>query len=240
MIPKLIQQTAPTHRLTWEEARLTRRLRKMMPDWDYRLWSNDEQETLFAETFPDLIERFRRIPYPMGKADVARYAILYRHGGFYFDTDYKLLRPIDDDWLASSMVIPVECYWPDKGSDEIDKLDFGSAILGSEAANPFWRDLVENIFANNAPDGAYGRQDLPIVTGPMALTHFYVANRARYPNAALPERDLFLPQLSLFGLRSTAHDKTVGIHLTFGSWRQASALVKVKVLARRKLNGLLA
>lgn len=78
----------------------------MMPDWDYRLWSNDEQEALFAETFPGLIERFRRIPYPMGRADLARYAILYRYGGFYFDTDYKLLRPIGEDWLAHSMVIP--------------------------------------------------------------------------------------------------------------------------------------
>ena len=41
-----------------------------------------------------------------GVADVMRYEILFRHGGFYADCDSVSLRPLDDWMLATPLFAP--------------------------------------------------------------------------------------------------------------------------------------
>jgi hypothetical protein len=239
VIPEIVHQTAPTHRLTWEEARITKRIRRMLPGWAYRLWSNAEQEELFDSMFPEYVDQFRQIPFGMARADLARYAILSRHGGFYFDTDYKLLKKISGDWLNHSAILPVEYVHTGKDPTARQNIDLGSALLASEPGFPLWKDLICHIFENHEPEKLSERFNIPGVTGPMALTHFYLANEDQYPDVCVAEKNVFLPDIWLLSLCSSADEKTMGIHLTFGSWRERGLVNAVKTIVRRKLNGLL-
>ena len=76
---------------------MTSRMRSILKDWDYAFWDDFDNDRLVAQYFPQFIERFRNIERGVVRADIARCMYLYIHGGFYFDTDYKILAPIADD-----------------------------------------------------------------------------------------------------------------------------------------------
>lgn len=90
MIPKIIHQIwigdqskRPTKLMqTWIDHH---------PDWKYFLWTEKEIE------FLGLLNKrqFDLHPTLAGKADIARYEILYRHGGFFIDADSICINPMD-------------------------------------------------------------------------------------------------------------------------------------------------
>lgn len=66
--------------------------KKIHPDWNISLWTN---EKLRVE-FPELLPLIARIGGPMSwVSNLARYAILLRFGGVYVDTDVVPIRPLD-------------------------------------------------------------------------------------------------------------------------------------------------
>ncbi len=226
MIPKIIHQTSK--QLTAEEARLGGRLREMLPGWEYRLWSDDANDELVREHFPQYRAAFQSIRRGVVRADIARYLYLYAHGGFYFDTDYKLLAPISDTLLDQACVLPVS------RGHATDALRIGNAVLGSEPRHAFWGDFVDSIFA------AGGLSELEEsrvekITGPEGLTDFFLCSRQRYPDILLVEREVFHPQLTRLGFSFAGTSKTVGAHLCWGSWRTKSMLGRSRAIAVRKL-----
>lgn len=66
--------------------------RKYMPDYEIKKWDEGN--------FNIGITSYVREAYNAGKfafvSDYARFYILYKYGGVYFDTDVEVLRPIDD------------------------------------------------------------------------------------------------------------------------------------------------
>lgn len=66
--------------------------RKFLPDYEIREWNESNFDV-------DMIP-YTREAYAVGKyafvSDYARFWILYRHGGLYFDTDVEVIRPLDD------------------------------------------------------------------------------------------------------------------------------------------------
>lgn len=239
VIPKILHQTARTKEVSWEEARLAQRLRRMQPGWKYRLWDDDDNARLVAERFPEYVRRYAAIPFGVARADVARYVYLHAHGGFYLDTDYKLLRPLDDALRAAPCLIPLEGADPQGGKATPDYLGLGNAIMGSEPGHRFWGDLVRHIFEVLRPDQLRRRDAIIPATGPEAVTRFYLARADRYPDISLPEKNRFYPSMSWLGQRTSAGPDTYGVHLHWGSWRDAPPTVAAKTLVRRKLNGLL-
>lgn len=51
--------------------------------------------------FPDWLEDYQALPFPVLKADVWRYLVIYREGGVYTDVDTYCRVPIHE-WLASA------------------------------------------------------------------------------------------------------------------------------------------
>lgn len=45
---------------------------------------------------PDMPSEFFRMPYDSAKSDLVRYALLYHHGGMYFDTDFLVAKDMDE------------------------------------------------------------------------------------------------------------------------------------------------
>ena len=85
---------------------MSSRMRAILKGWGYALWDDFDNLRLVAEYFPQFLERYRSIQRGVVRADIARCMYLYIHGGFYFDTDYKILTEIGDDILANACRAP--------------------------------------------------------------------------------------------------------------------------------------
>ena len=65
------------------------------PDWEYRLWLDQELEDFFAKDYPNLLELYLSFPTNVQRADLARYVLLHRFGGVYADMDTDCLAPLE-------------------------------------------------------------------------------------------------------------------------------------------------
>jgi mannosyltransferase OCH1-like enzyme len=82
------------------------------PDWDYKLWTDDNLPPLINSRLYDAQNR------AFYKADVLRYEILAAHGGVYLDTDFLIYKNIEPllrntdhflayeavDWICNSIM----------------------------------------------------------------------------------------------------------------------------------------
>jgi len=226
MIPAVIHQTARVKELTWEERRLANRLRRMLPGWSYNLYDDADNLRLMAENFPQYVDAYQAIRFGVARADIARVLYLHLWGGFYFDTDYKLVRPFDDDLLTAKCVIPLEHVrdepkYPDV-SDEV--VELGNCIMGSVPAYPLWAERITD------------PAEIIPATGPESLTWFYLERKADYPEVVLPAKNLFHPDIKTLGMFTSAGKRTYGIHFHWGSWRGKPPLIAARTLLRRKIN----
>jgi hypothetical protein len=214
MIPRIVHQTS--RRLTPEEARLALRVRNLLPYWEYRLWNDEENDALVEDRFPQYLSSFRSIKRGVVKADIARYMYMSAYGGFYLDTDYKLVLTIDDAMLSHSCILPVS-----RDSETLFRL--GNAVFGSEPNHSFWSDFLERIFS----DGQL-----------TDLADFYLERRDLYKDVFLPPKEVFHPPLTYLGFSFQKGPKTIGAHLCWGSWRTKGPLGVVRAIAVRKLTSL--
>jgi mannosyltransferase OCH1-like enzyme len=71
------------------------RWKELMPEWTVRLWKNEDIST---EHFPpETVEQIHACVKGAQKADIMRYFIIERYGGFYVDTDvfpHRSLEPL--------------------------------------------------------------------------------------------------------------------------------------------------
>lgn len=65
----------------------------LLPEFEVRLWRNDDVRALLAERAPDYLRVYDGYARDIQRADFARYAILYFCGGLYLDLDVEALRP---------------------------------------------------------------------------------------------------------------------------------------------------
>lgn len=202
-----------------------------MPHWNYRLWSDDDNETIVSKAFPQYLKPFKAIKRGVVRADIARYIYLYAYGGFYFDTDYKLLRPINATLLSHSCILPIS-----RDSEPVFRL--GNAVLGSQPEHAFWKDFIDHIFSSARLDNL--REDgVEKTTGPEGLTHFYLRRKPSYPDVYLAPRTLFHPKVRCMGFLTDKTPMTFGVHLCWGSWRTKNTANLIRVFAARKITSYL-
>ena len=66
--------------------------RKFLPDYEIKEWNEDNFD---VNIIPYTAEAYKQKKYAF-VSDYARFWILYRYGGIYFDTDVEVIRPMDD------------------------------------------------------------------------------------------------------------------------------------------------
>lgn len=66
--------------------------RKFMPEYEIREWNEDNFD---VHLLPYTVEAYESRRYAF-VSDYARFWVLYRYGGVYFDTDVELIRPMED------------------------------------------------------------------------------------------------------------------------------------------------
>ena len=167
-IPKIVHQTSK--HLTANEFRLARRLQTVMPEWEYRLWTDADNHMLVQQHFPQYFPMFSSIKRGVVKADIARYMYMAVHGGFYCDTDYKMFRPLDEQLLEHKCILPLS-----RNSEECFRI--GNAVFASSPEHPFWFDFLAHLFNGREIKSCVenlAEDRIEKVTGPEGLTEFYL------------------------------------------------------------------
>ena len=92
-IPKIIHQIWLGKAMPQLEQDLTKQVKnKIGSDWNYKLWT----EQNLAETQSLNLELYNSTPNFGQRSDLLRYAILNDFGGVYMDTDFLLLRDLNE------------------------------------------------------------------------------------------------------------------------------------------------
>lgn len=153
MIPRRLHQIwigsrpAPTAWLrTWREKH---------PDWEYRLWTNDD-----LVSFPwRCRKQIDAMSEMCGKADILRYEILQRYGGVYIDADSVCVASLDDSFLVHHAFASYEHEILRPGL-------ISNGTIGTEPGAPFLEEILNAIETRELKGRAWES------VGPKILTEF--------------------------------------------------------------------
>jgi len=159
-IPKIIHQIwlggqLPDKLKAWQKTWIEKH-----PDWQYKLWTDDDAKTLNLYNH----QLYLNIDRLASKADILSYEILYKFGGVYIDSDFECLRPLDILHYNYDFYVGVQPL-------DINCLALGHGIVGCIPHHPIIKSCMEiqrNAFANNA-------KIISEAFGPLVLTKAFLA-----------------------------------------------------------------
>lgn len=233
MITKVIHRVSKSDKLPWEERRLIKEAERILPNWSQKLWPESGRKAIELYT-PEYLGMYDELPFGVMKADIARYALMHGEGGVYCDTDYRWIKEIPSEILGASCFLPIS-----RGSsDDMQTMRLGNAVFGSSPGHPFWTDFIGHMLCRKEEILSATLATIEKLTGPEALTHFYIANADKYHDVFLPERSLFHPPSPRRNPFGRGGPRSVGLHYAWGSWRQKNLLKAAKTLAFRKISAI--
>lgn len=189
--------------------------KKVLPDWEFRLWSEKNYDLSQFE--------FSQSMYQQGKlgyaADELRYDVLYKYGGFYFDTDMLVKRPLDV-FLDNKMV------WGFQYDNSLL-----TSFFGSEPATPLLAHILEVYAGKRYPElhaDAFKMTSNPFVT--KIFLKEFPDFRTDGSRQALSDGSQVYPK-DYFTYPSKNADANFAEHLFDNSWGTANRGLKGKVKA---------
>lgn len=134
MIPKVIHYCWFGRKpLPSSARRCIRSWKKYFPDYEIKEWNEDNFD---VNAVPYIKEAYAMRRYAF-VSDYARFWILFKHGGIYFDTDVEVIRPMDDIIEKGSFM---GCETEAK--EDIPLYVAPGLGIGCEAGNPLYMDLL--------------------------------------------------------------------------------------------------
>lgn len=236
MIPNILHQffisNAKLHSIPTTWANFTKKTCRIHPIWEYKLWNNDYIKKITSHYYPHMTEYFTDNVLPVVQADIGRYLALKHFGGWYFDFDYELFRPLDS-FRHKKIILPLE-----QSKETIDSnKKIGNAILASEAQHWFWDLVLDQLPPPEFFKQKLSNDDILNSTGPDKLTLLYnTLSQSQQQEITLPKEIAFhttLPIMMSSNEYNTIKNnkKVFGIHHTHSSWRDNNLH---KNLRRRK------
>ncbi|MEM1180513.1 MAG: glycosyltransferase [Acidobacteriota bacterium] len=168
-IPRVLHQSWKTEEIPERFRPWVQSVRRMHPDFEYRLWTDDDNERLIAERYPWFLETYRGYSHPVERADAARYFVIYTHGGVYLDLDMECLRPLDPLLLGEAVVLALEA------GPRITQQVVSNALLAAPQEHPFFGDVIRAL--DRKPERDVTFQDIFDNTGPNFLERVWSSRR---------------------------------------------------------------
>lgn len=224
MIPRTIHYIWVGSTLPDQQRRNVDTWRTTNPDFEFVLW-NEHNIDFSPAVLRDAFER--RLWAKV--ADIVRLTVTAQHGGFYFDTDFKLCRSL-------SPLLHHRCVL---GFQDVHaSADWvANGMMAAEPGHWFIRLALERLLAiRRVPFGL----DRPTKYGPKLITRLLIeAGLDRYSDEGVQLRDIFIcPTRSFFPWSFNEEfnpdcitAETFGIHLWEKSWEK-----DVPVWVRRAAN----
>jgi glycosyl transferase-like sugar-binding protein len=187
-IPRILHQTWKSVDVPEPLAGFQARWRALHPDFEYRLWTDAQNDSFVRDEFPELYSLYRSFAREIYRADMVRCLYLLRFGGVYVDLDVEPLRSLHG-FLADAgdcvLGAEPEAHARKRRGKPIMACN---AILASAPGHPFWRRMMEEI----ARRAALGGGEPVGVTGPLALD-FVFETCGRELGVRVSEPDAFFP-----------------------------------------------
>lgn len=208
--------------------------RKVLPDYELKLWSKD---TFDVERVPFVSEACRMRKWAFA-ADYIRMYALYREGGIYLDSDVRVLKTFDP--LLSHRFMSALEYHPSQIAKDgamsmidaeghrvkdgyVSGIQIQAAVMGAEAAHPFVKDVLgwyeRNRFIN--PDGSL----LTNVVSPMIYARIAEKYGFIYKDTdqELQEGIMIYASNMIAGNKHEVTPRSRAVHLCAHSWHPTLA-----------------
>ena len=135
MVPKIMHRQVPESYSDWHPIWKKYHETWLWPNFNYRLWNDNDNIKLVEEFFPQYLEVFNKFPLNIYRIDFARNLILKKWGGVYADMDFVCYTPFYG-LLGRKKPTLVESL----SSDEIVQ----NSMMASPPDHPFWDAVAEN------------------------------------------------------------------------------------------------
>jgi glycosyltransferase involved in cell wall biosynthesis len=187
-IPEIIHQTWKTADIPSEMVDFQRTWTEHHPDWEYRLWTDDDNRQLIEKHYAWFLPIYDSYAENICRVDAARYFILHHCGGLYVDLDFECLRSLHQLLEGRSLVIGLEpalhAELPMVKSRSLNHL-LCPSLIASEVAHPFWASVFQDL-------AAYRHEPDPLdATGPFLLTRTYDAYPVKDPITLVSAEKLY-------------------------------------------------
>lgn len=187
-ISRIIYQTNRTKRLPTEIEENIDNIKRINPNWQYKLYDDSDIEDYIKDNYGDIIlNYYRRIDpqYGAAKADLFRYLLIYKEGGVYIDLKSSITKSLDeflyddDEYILS--------HWDNQKGDEhegfgmnyselqhIERGEFMQWFLIASPGHPFLRAVILQVLKNidlyNPYKWRIGTECVFYTTGPNTYT----------------------------------------------------------------------
>ena len=155
-IPKIIIQTGP-NQINPKYKPYIELMKQKNPSFKIMYFNDDQIDIFLKRNYPEYFETYKRLPVFIQKIDFFRYIAIYHYGGFYFDLDIKMLKPIDEPLLEHNCIFPVDEYITysfnifDRYKPFFEKNNnflLGQYAFAAIPKHPFIKQLINNIHKN--------------------------------------------------------------------------------------------
>jgi len=200
-------------------------LKLLHPEWEYHRFDDNGINSFLVKEFPQYQTILGKLRYHIQRYDFFRYLAVYRLGGFYFDLDVFLSRPLND-LLSHESVFPFEELTLNRFLRKRCNMDWqlGNYAFGAASGNAFLAAIIENCIRAQS-DQSWLRPMMQDIRS-LRRAEFYVYNStgpalvsrtfAERPELATGVKVLFPDDVCdqrnwhLFG--------DYGVHVMSGSW----------------------
>jgi mannosyltransferase OCH1-like enzyme len=218
-IPKIIHLTCKEKKVPSTYVPLLSRLTQMHPDWEIKVYDDNEARQLVMNNFPEMLASFDSYRFPIQRTDIFRVLVVYVHGGFYLDMDMYCLKKLDE--LCDFKVILGE----EKTLSAIEcqklklkyPLRIGNYMFGSVPGHPFWKEFL-NASKEKENSTIISENDILETTGPGLLTNVFHKVKHKFSDIELITNHQLNCRRRCRPTPS-CHFGDYAAHLHYGSWR---------------------
>lgn len=167
---------------------MTRTWIKHHPDWEYRLWTDEDNRNLIKENYGEFLYLYDSFWRNIQRADAIRYFILYKFGGLYVDLDFECFKNFEPVLNNHSFIIGCEPTDHAKGLYNLNRL-LCNALIASVPKHPFLLMLINQMHMTHN----YQADDVLTTTGPILVNNSYNHYSKHWNDIKVYEPKLFYP-----------------------------------------------
>lgn len=212
-IPRIIHQTWKSEILPERWRGISEECRKMMPDYDYKLWTDADSREFIAKEYPWFLDTFDAYTYPIQRADAIRYFVLHFYGGVYLDLDVGCRRRLDT-LLVHPVILP-----------KTIPVGVSNDLMFSEKGHPFMAQTIHNLVTFDH-SWILNYPTVMFSTGPMFLSAQYgIWTSSHAPTLDMPGGEVRILPREFYGKNAKVEEvpQSFFSHFYGSSWHADDA-----------------